>query len=59
MPFGFAQGPVEMTEWLLVGCEGGGAEFADAAVGADDEGQRESVPVLIGVGGVVLLGAGM
>jgi hypothetical protein len=33
--------------------EGFGAELADAAVGADDEGEREGVPVAVGVGGSV------
>ena len=37
--------------------EGVVAELADAAVRADDEGQRERVPVLVGVGGFVLGGA--
>ena len=33
--------------------EGGGVQFADAAVGADDEGEGEGVPVFVGVGGDV------
>ena len=36
----------------LCGLECGGVEQADAAVGADDEGQGERVPALVGVGGV-------
>ena len=40
---------------LSVG-EGVGAEFADAAFGAYDEGEREGVPVLVGVG--LVLGGG-
>src|ERR1019366_2591156 len=35
-----------------------GIEFADPTVGADDEGERESVPVLVGIGGVVERGVG-
>ena len=35
-----------------------GAEEADAAVGADGVGERERVPVLVGVGGVVEFGVG-
>src|ERR1700693_62030 len=34
--------------------QGVGAELGDAAVGADDEGQRERVPVFVGVRGVVV-----
>ena len=36
--------------------EGVAAELADAAVGAYDEGEREGVPVLVGVGGLVGFG---
>ena len=36
-----------------------GIEFADAAVGANDEGQRDGVPVGVGAGGLVERGIGM
>ena len=35
-----------------------GIEFADPTVGADDEGERESVPVLVRIGGFVERGVG-
>ena len=35
-----------------------GIEFADPTVGADHEGERESVPVLVGIGGFVERGIG-
>jgi hypothetical protein len=38
------------------GVECFGTEFADAAIGAYDEGQREGVPVFVGVGGVLCAG---
>jgi hypothetical protein len=37
----------------LSGFEGFGAELADAAIGAYDEGEGEGVPVLVGVGWVL------
>ncbi len=38
------------------GFEGVVAELADATVGADDEGEREGVPVFVGVGGLAWAG---
>ena len=38
---------------MVSGFEGFGAEFADAAFGAYDEGEGEGVPVLVGVRGVL------
>jgi len=40
----------------LFALEGGGVEDADAAVGAYGVGEGEGVPVLVGVGGVVVGG---